>query len=98
MSKRIIMHIDANSIEELFLVGRATNKKLRDRGIRTIGELANCDPKLLSSLKSHGRLIWNYANGIVIENSPVKPGGSVPFKGLGNRFKSIPRFHPLFVS
>jgi len=55
---------------------------LKDRGIRTIGEFANCDPKLLSSLKSPGRLIWNYANGI--ENSPVKPGGSVPMKGLGN--------------
>jgi DNA polymerase IV len=70
-------------INELFMVGRATSRKLLSRNIKTIGELAHTDPKLLRmSLKSHGTLIWNYANGI--ENSPVKPGGSILVKGMGN--------------
>lgn len=51
-------------VEELFMVGRATSKKLYDRSVRTIGQLANADPKWLELiLKAHGRLIWNYANG-----------------------------------
>lgn len=70
-------------IDELFMVGRATSRKLLSRNIKTIGELAHTDPKLLRmSLKSHGTLIWNYAHGI--ESSPVKPGGSIEVKGMGN--------------
>ncbi len=70
-------------VEELFMVGRATSKKLYSRGIKTIGELANYDLKLLRPfLKSHGVLIWNYANGI--DHSPVRPGGSIETKGMGN--------------
>ncbi|AHF06174.1 Y-family DNA polymerase [Desulfitobacterium metallireducens] len=70
-------------IEELFMVGRATTRKLRSRGIQTIGDLAHCDVRLLlPSLKSFGRLVWNYANGI--ENSPIKPGGRINIKGMGN--------------
>lgn len=70
-------------IEDLFMVGRATTRKLRGRGILTIGDLARCDVRLLQpSLKSFGLLIWNYANGI--EHSLVKPGGSVVVKGMGN--------------
>lgn len=68
-------------VEELFMVGRATTSKLRNKGIFTIGELATTDPELLQQwLKSHGRLIWEFANGI--EDSPV--GGGPPVKGLGN--------------
>lgn len=68
-------------VEELFMVGRATTSKLRNKGIFTIGELATTDPKLLSQwLKSHGQLIWKFANGI--EDSPVS--GGPPIKGLGN--------------
>lgn len=68
-------------VEELFMVGRATTAKLHSKGIFTIGELATTDPKLLTQwLKSHGRLIWELANGI--ENSPVREG--FPVKGLGN--------------
>lgn len=70
-------------IEELFMVGRATSRKLLSRNIKTIGELAQTDPNLLRmSLKSHGSLIWNYAHGI--EHSPVRPGGSIQVKGMGN--------------
>jgi len=71
-------------VEDLFLVGSATSKKLRSRNIKTIGDLAHFDVKSLRLfLKSHMQVIWNYANGI--ENSPVKPVGNFPIaKGLGN--------------
>lgn len=51
-------------VGDLFYVGRATERKLKSLGIMTIGDLAQADPKLLEShLKSHGLVIWNYANG-----------------------------------
>lgn len=57
-------------VENLFMVGRATKTKLHKLGIFTIKDLATADPKFLEKhLKSHGLLIWNFANGI--ENSPV---------------------------
>lgn len=69
-------------VKDLFMVGPSTRRKLHSKGIMTIGELAKCDPKYVHSwLKSHGTLIWNYANGI--ENSPVR-NESLPIKGLGN--------------
>ncbi|ABR47941.1 DNA-directed DNA polymerase [Alkaliphilus metalliredigens QYMF] len=69
-------------IEELFFVGPATWKKLKSRGIMTIGGLANTDPDYLQKwLKSQGLLIWKYANGL--DDSLVKNDG-VPIKGLGN--------------
>ena len=70
-------------IEELFMVGRATSRKLRSRGIKTIGDLAKFDLKILKLfLKSHGVLVWNYANGI--DYSPVRTGGTIEVKGMGN--------------
>ncbi len=70
-------------VGELFMVGRATTRQLLSRNIKTIGELAHTDPRLLKGImKSHGLLIWNYAHGI--ENSPVRPGGRVAVKGMGN--------------
>lgn len=69
-------------VNSLFMVGSATGHKLQSKGIMTIGELAKCDPKYLHSwIKSHGLLIWNYANGI--ENSIVR-NEELPMKGLGN--------------
>ena len=70
-------------IEELFMVGRATAKKLRSRAINTIGDLAHYDPKILKLfLKSHGMLVWNYANGN--EASPVRECRRPLIKGIGN--------------
>jgi len=70
-------------IEELFMVGRATSKKLRSRAINTIGDLANYDPKIIKLfLKSHGILVWNNANGI--EGSPVRENRRPLIKGIGN--------------
>ena len=69
-------------IEELFMCGPKTVPKLKKRGINTIGDLANTDVSLVRHwLKSHGVLLWNYANGI--ENSDVSNTG-ILMKGIGN--------------
>jgi DNA polymerase-4 len=69
-------------VENLFMVGRATAPKLRSKNIFTIGQLANTDPELLKYwLKSHGLLIWQYANGM--DESPLRSEG-LPIKGIGN--------------
>lgn len=69
-------------VSELFYVGRATTKSLLKLGIQTIGELANADVNMLRAhLKSHGEVIWCFANGIdvsVVE--PLPPAN----KGYGN--------------
>lgn len=52
-------------VGELFMAGKASAAKLQALGIRTIGELAASDPDILEShLKSHGRTLWEYANGV----------------------------------
>ena len=69
-------------VGDLFYVGHASLKKLSNLGIRTIGELAAMDPALLRGhMKSHGQLIWQYANGL--DDSPVI---DIPpaAKGYGN--------------
>lgn len=70
-------------VGELFMVGRRTEVKLNNIGINTIGQLANADRNMLSGLlKSHGRLIHDYARGIdCSEFSHEEP---LPFKGVGN--------------
>lgn len=69
-------------VSELFFVGRATTKKLLNLGIRTIGDLAKADLKLLRAhLKSHGEVIYLFANGI----DPSRVIGTPPAaKGYGN--------------
>lgn len=70
-------------VGELFMVGRASVKKLKKININTIGELAQSDPLLLRSLlKSHGQLIWEYANGI--DHDRVVPNDQILQKGLSN--------------
>jgi DNA polymerase IV len=70
-------------VEDLFMVGRASKEKLHKLNIFTIGDLANYDIKVLKSkLKSHGVLIWNYANGI--EDSEVRKSNYIDMKGIGN--------------
>lgn len=69
-------------VNKLFMVGNQTTKKLNQIGIFTIGELAKTDKSILKRiLKSHGELIWNYANGI--DNSKVNSKREM-VKGLGN--------------
>jgi DNA polymerase-4 len=68
-------------VEELFMVGRRTKPKLNRWGIYTIGDLANADYHLISTqLKSHGRMIYNYAWGrdcsIFSTGEPIKSVGN----------------------
>ncbi len=51
-------------VSSLFMCGRSSAAALHNLGIRTIGDLA-CTPVdiLEAHLKSHGRLLWEYANG-----------------------------------
>lgn len=70
-------------VEDLFMVGRATVPKLHKLNINTIGDLASYDVDILKNiLKSHGELIWNYANGI--DNSKVRKSNYIEMKGIGN--------------
>lgn len=70
-------------VEELFMVGTKTKPKLNEIGIYTIGDLANSDYKLISNkLKSHGRLIYQYAWGIDYSNIDWQQHS--PFKSIGN--------------
>lgn len=67
---------------ELFMVGGRSASKLERLGIRTIGDLAHADPAFLTAhFKSHGRLMWEYANGI--DPSPVVTQRQEA-KGVGN--------------
>ncbi len=70
-------------VQDLFTVGRSTAARLELLGIKTIGDLAKTPPDILTShLKSHGRVIWEYANGI--ENVSIDGRTNSETKGIGN--------------
>lgn len=70
-------------VTELFMVGRATAKKLHGLGIHTIGQLALADTDMLfSHFKSYAYLIQSYANGL--DESPVSLNAHPLVKGMGN--------------
>lgn len=51
-------------VSRLFLCGRSSVETLKKLGILTIGDLAQTDSSILTAhLKSHGLMLWNYANG-----------------------------------
>lgn len=51
-------------VSELYMAGKSSVEVLHKLEIRTIGELAKADPTLLElHLKSHGRTLWEFANG-----------------------------------
>lgn len=58
-------------VSSLLFVGRSSVQKLHNLGIFTIGDLAAADPTVLTQhLKSHGKKLYEYANGI--DPSPVE--------------------------
>ena len=71
-------------VSDLLYVGRSTNIKLERLGIRTIGDLANTDEKILYSyLGKMGSVLWAFANGF--DDSPVKAEDvHAPIKSIGN--------------
>ena len=69
-------------ISELFMVGRKSIPKLAQMGIKTIEDLASQDEKILiKQFGKHGKLMWEYANGI--DQSPVVYEPEQP-KCIGN--------------
>ena len=69
-------------ISSLFMAGHASVAVLQKLEIRTIGDLAKMDPAILTMhLKSHGKMLWKYANGI--DNSTLESEPSQA-KGIGN--------------
>ena len=74
----------------LLYVGPATEKLLKKYAIRTIGELAGTERKLLSSLLGKaGEMLWAFANGLDV--SPVTRSGLQPaVKSIGNS-ATLPR-------
>ena len=69
-------------VEDLFMCGHSSVEALRKLEILTIGDLANANLDiLLSHLKSHGKTLWNFANGI--DNSTVETSHEKA-KGIGN--------------
>lgn len=69
-------------VGDLFMVGKSSASRLIDLGIRTIGDLAHTDRAFLQQhFKSHGQMMWEYANGI--DDSPVHPEDQEA-KGIGN--------------
>ena len=69
-------------VRDLFLVGAATETKLKRMGIYTIGQLAEADPGLLKKrLGKHGLTIWHFANGRNADAVVPEPAEN---KGYGN--------------
>ena len=69
-------------VSELYMAGRSSVEILQKLEIRTIGELARANPELLElHLKSHGRTLWEFANGKG-GNKVVRD--HVENKGIGN--------------
>jgi len=69
-------------VSNLLFAGKSSVQKLHNLGIFTIGELAAADPVVLQQhLKSHGRELHKYANGI--DTSPVEAEAEAA-KGYSN--------------
>jgi nucleotidyltransferase/DNA polymerase involved in DNA repair len=69
-------------ISELYMAGKSSVEALRKLEIFTIGDLAKTDPNLLVlHLKSQGRRLWEYANGMASSEVNSEP---MELKGIGN--------------
>ena len=69
-------------VRDLFLVGPATERKLKMMGISTIGHLAEADLSVLRRrLGKHGETIWHFANG---RNADAVLPEAAENKGYGN--------------
>ena len=69
-------------VSKLYMCGKSSARHFYAYGIRTIGDLAQADPASIElNFKSHGKLLWEYANGM--DDTPVitKPAKA---KGIGS--------------
>jgi DNA polymerase-4 len=70
-------------VGELYMVGRATARKLQQININTIGDLAKADPNHMKALlKMPGLLVWEFANGV--DGMEVMLNSDIIQKGVGN--------------
>ncbi len=64
-------------VDDLFMIGKSSSKRLHDLNIHTIGDLANTDVDfLVRHFKSMGKMMWEYANGIdesIVESDRGNP-------------------------
>lgn len=75
-------------VGELFMAGHSSVETLHKLGIFTIGQLAQTPVNILEShLKSHGRTLWEYANGI--DDTWINKEKEA-LKGIGNSV-TLPR-------
>ena len=69
-------------IGELYMAGKSSVEVLKKLEINTIGDLAQADPDLITlHLKSHGRMLWEFANGKGADVVRAEPEEA---KGIGN--------------
>lgn len=69
-------------ISDLYMAGRSSVETLKKLEINTIGDLARADRKLIMlHLKSHGKMLWEFANGIGTAEVQSEPEEA---KGIGN--------------
>ncbi|HHW93911.1 MAG TPA: DNA polymerase IV [Clostridiaceae bacterium] len=81
-------------VEELLYVGRATKRKLRRIGVRTIGELAALEPAYLRSVFGVvGLSLHIFATGLD-ETAVAKAEKEIPVKSVGN---SLTTHHDLYT-
>jgi len=76
-------------VGELLYVGRSTGQKLNNRGIYTIGDLANRDVRNLRLLLGvWGETLWSFANGL--DDAPVRKNGEESIvKSVGNSTTTV---------
>lgn len=69
---------------DMIYVGKSTAERLLKSGIKTIGDIARSDVKMLTALLGkQGQMLWNYANGY--DSAPVaRYGEAEPVKSIGN--------------
>lgn len=76
-------------VRELFMVGRATERRLHALNIHTIGDLAQADADMLCRhLGKNGFTLWQYANGL--DRDPVVPSETIPLKSYSQSV-TLPR-------
>lgn len=69
-------------VSELYMAGHSSVETLKKLEIHTIGDLARTDPAILElHLKSHGRTLWKFANGIGDAQVQTERAEA---KGIGN--------------
>lgn len=75
-------------VGELYMAGQSSVRTLEKLEIRTIGDLAQTNPKIIElHLKSHGRKLWELANGL---DDSVVEVEKAEAKGIGNS-TTLPR-------